>query len=280
MDFKNIIIYTDMDGTVLTDWDRGPVVPQRSMDAIRRFMEKGGTFSIASGRQHLDILPYFKDIVPNAPLVQGNGTSLYDCVNRKVLCTLPLSRQYKEECIRMCRENPWVWPVTGDADTVMQVRMEDGRDDKNHSITGNTISTEQYLQGEYTKVVYVVEKPEDIARLKALTDAFATAHRMQQTLSSPVFLECYDRQAGKDAGVRLAMKLAGMEEKTLVCIGDFYNDEAMLRIADIPACPANAPDDIKAMCRIVTCGNNDGALADLIEALEALPDQPSSSRRS
>jgi len=270
MDFKNIIIYTDMDGTVLTDWDRGPVVPQRNMAAIKRFMEEGGTFSVASGRQHLDILPYFGDLVPNAPLVQGNGTSLYDCMQRKCIYSLPLSRRYKEEAIAMCRENPWVWPVVGNTDTVMQVYFGDERDDKNHSITGDHITEEEFLRDEYSKVVYVVEKPADIEPLKELTAAFETAPTMQQTLSSPIFLECYDKNAGKDTGVRLAMKLSGNTNKTLVCIGDFYNDVSMLRIADIAACPSNAPDDIKAMCRIVTCSNNDGALADLIDALEKL----------
>lgn len=270
MDFRNIIIYTDMDGTVLTDWNLGPVVPQRNMASIRRFMEKGGTFSIASGRQHLDILPYFKDIVPNAPLVQGNGTSLYDCMNRKVLYSLPLSREYKEESIKMCRENSWIWPVTGNVDTVMQIQMGDSRDYTNQSITNEQITIEEYLQGEYSKIVYVVEDPAEIPKLQTLTDAFHTAPQMQQTLSSPIYLECYDKRAGKDSGTRLAMELTGMTDKTLVCIGDFYNDEAMLRIADIAACPANAPDDIKAICKIVTCCNNDGALADLIEALEKM----------
>ena len=61
-----------------------------------------------------------------------------------------------------------------------------------------------------------------------------------------------------------------MTDKTLVCIGDFYNDVPMLEIADIAACPDNAPDDIKAMCNIVTCNNNEGALADLIEILEKM----------
>ena len=74
-----------------------------------------------------------------------------------------------------------------------------------------------------------------------------------------------------------------MTDKTLVCIGDFYNDVSMLEIADIAACPDNAPDDIKAMCqivqnnipdkqdrKIVTCNNNEGALADLIEILEKM----------
>ena len=270
MDFRNIIIYTDMDGTVLTDWNLGPVVPQRSMASIRRFMEKGGTFSIASGRQHLDILPFFQDIVPNAPLVQGNGTSLYDCIHQKILYSLPLSREYKKEAIQMCLEHNWIWPITGTVDTVMQIQMGDFRDEWNRSITGDSITIEEFFQGEYTKIVYVVADPTEIPKLRALTDAFLTAPQTQQTLSSPIFLECYDKRAGKGIGVRLAMELTGMKDKTLVCIGDFYNDEAMLRIADIAACPANAPDDIKALCQIVTCHNNEGALADLIETLEKL----------
>ena len=270
MDFQNIIIYTDMDGTVLTDWSLGPVVPQRSMASIKRFMEKGGTFSIASGRQHLDILPFFKGLIPNAPLVQGNGTSLYDCQKEQTIYKIPLSREYKEESMAFCRENPWVWGCCGTVDTVMQINFGDSRDSVTKALTDYRIDVDTFLNEEFTKIVYVVEDPAHISRLRQATDHFASAPYMQQTLSAPIFLECYDKRAGKDSGVRKAVELAGMQDKTLVCIGDFYNDEAMLRIADIAACPANAPDDIKALCQIVTCYNNDGALADLIEALEKL----------
>ena len=270
MDFQNIVIYTDMDGTVLTDWDLGPVVPQHSLASIKRFMEKGGTFAIASGRQHLDILPFFKGLTPNAPLVQGNGTSLYDCQKEQVIYVLPLSREYKEEAVQMCREHSWIWPITGTAHTVMQVSMGDHRDQMNRSITGDSISIEEFLEGEYTKIVYVAENSEDIPRIEELTRGFRTASTMQNTLSSPIFLECYDIRAGKGAGIRLALEMAGLQDKTLVCIGDYYNDVPMLKVADIAACPANAPEDIKAMCRIVTCGNNEGALADLIHILEGL----------
>ena len=270
MDFQNIIIYTDMDGTVLTDWSLGPVVPQRSMASIKRFMEKGGTFSIASGRQHLDILPFFKGLIPNAPLVQGNGTSLYDCQKEQTIYKIPLSREYKEESMAFCRENPWVWGCCGTVDTVMQINFGDSRDSVTKALTDYRIDVDTFLNEEFTKIVYVVEDPAHISRLRQATDHFASAPYMQQTLSAPIFLECYDKRAGKGSGVRKAVELAGMQDKTLVCIGDFYNDEAMLRIADIAACPANAPDDIKALCQIVTCHNNDGALADLIEALEKL----------
>jgi Cof subfamily protein (haloacid dehalogenase superfamily) len=270
MDFKNIIIYTDMDGTVLTDWDRGPVVPQKNLLAIKRFMEKGGTFSIASGRQHSDILPFFEGLLPNAPLVQGNGTSLCDCRQKKTLYMLPLSREYKEECVAFCKDRPWVWAAVGNASTVMQINFGDERDKITKALTNYRISVEEFLTGDYTKVVYVVEDPSRIDQIRSYTDRFATATSMQQTLSAPIFLECYSIHAGKDNGIRKAMELAKLEGKTLVCIGDFYNDESMLRIADIPACPSNAPDGIKTLCKMITCDNNEGALGDLIERLEQM----------
>lgn len=270
MDLQNFVLYTDMDGTVLTDWELGPVVPHRNMESIRRFIEKGGTFSIASGRQYSDILPFFPGLVPNAPLVQGNGTSLYDCRNGEILFKLPLSAQYKRECVAFARDNPWVWLVAGNERTVVQVNFGDSRDTVRAGLKEQRIDTEEFLNGEYLKLVYVVEKPEQIAQLQKITDGFSAAKTMRKTLSSPIFLETYDRRASKADGIRRAMALSGLEGKKLVCIGDYYNDEVMLRIADIPACPANAPEDIKALCSIVTCGNNEGALAELIETLERM----------
>lgn len=267
MDLQNVVLYTDMDGTALTDWELGPVVPQRSMESIRRFMEKGGTFAVASGRQYSDILPYFGGLLPNAPLVQGNGTSIYDCQEGRILFKLPLSIAYKRECIAFARENPWVWLVAGNEKTVMQVNFGDSRDAYTKALTDIRIDAEEFLRGEYLKLVYVVQTPEQITRLQRITDRFPSAPSVRKTLSSPVFLETYDKRASKANGIRLALEMAGLEEKTLVCIGDYYNDEAMLRIADIPACPANAPEDIQALCKIVTCGNNEGALADLMETL-------------
>lgn len=270
MDLHNIVIYSDMDGTALTDWDLGPVVPARNLESIAGFMEKGGTFSIASGRQYSDILPFFRGLMPNAPLVQGNGTSLYDCREQKLLYKLPLSQKYKEECIRFARDNPWVWLVAGSENTVMQINFGDSRDLDCRALTNFRIDTEEFLRGEYLKLVYVVTEPAEIPKLEAALGRFSTAGDMLCTLSSPVFLETYDRRASKANGARMAMELAGLTGKTLVCIGDYYNDAAMLREADIAACPANAPADIQAMCSIHTCGNNDGALADLIEQLEKL----------
>lgn len=270
MELKNILIYSDMDGTMLTDWDRGPVVPERNLAAITRFMNEGGSFSIASGRQHTDILGFFPGFEFNAPIVQGNGASLYDCQKKTVFARLPLSRQYKEESIAFARANPWVWVVAADTRTVMQINMGDDRDRVTRALKENRISIEEYLTGEYVKIVYVVADPADMPRLRELTAHFTCAPEISASMSSPVFLETFDCRASKALGIQKARDYANLNHKTLVCVGDYYNDKEMLELADIAVCPSNAPEDLKALAHIITCNNNEGALADLIEALERM----------
>ena len=76
-----------------------------------------------------------------------------------------------------------------------------------------------------------------------------------------------DLRPGPVEAARRTVAAAGLEKRTLVCIGDYFNDESMLRQADIAACPSNAAQGIQEICQLITCSNNDGAVADLIEQL-------------
>ena len=51
-------------------------------------------------------------------------------------------------------------------------------------------------------------------------------------------------------------------------IGDYYNDEAMLRSVAHPVCCGQAPDDLKSLCEHITCHCNDGAVNDFINYIE------------
>jgi hydroxymethylpyrimidine pyrophosphatase-like HAD family hydrolase len=42
----------------------------------------------------------------------------------------------------------------------------------------------------------------------------------------------------------------------------------MLRLADISACPSNANDNVKAICKHCLCSNDEGVIADLIDLLD------------
>lgn len=265
-----MLIYSDMDGTMLTDWDRGPYVPESNLQEIKRLMNEGGAISIASGRQLDDVAACFPGICFNAPGVFGNGTIIQNFTDKAVLHKLPLTRRFKEESFELALKNDFIYLIPGNESRACFVKFGDERDDRPQARVKRGITREQFLEGDFLKLVYVIEDPARMPELERLASALDSAKEMQSCLSSPVFLETFSTEAGKGKGVRRAAELAGLSGRTLVCIGDYYNDEEMLRTADIAACPSNAPEDIRKLCDIVTCDNNTGAVADLIRQLERL----------
>ena len=73
--YSDILITADFDRT-LTATDS--TIPARNLEAIRYFMENGGTFTVNTGRS-VPMTRVFRDIVPvNAPLLLYNGSAAYD----------------------------------------------------------------------------------------------------------------------------------------------------------------------------------------------------------
>lgn len=270
MELKNIVIYSDMDGTLLTDWSLGPVVPKRNLESITEFVKEGGNFSIASGRQYRDALSFFPQHFCNAPSVQNNGALIYDCIAERVLQKTPLPQKYKEECIAFAQTHRECWLVASNEVEILQIDLGDSRDTMLQDLTRKHIPFSVFLTDEFFKVVYIVSEPSQMPALEKEVAGLPSAGLVNSSLSAPIYLECFDRSTDKGRGVREAVRLAGLEQKTLVCIGDFFNDVSMLQAADIAACPCSAPDAVKDICQIITCNNNEGALADLIERLRRL----------
>ena len=74
--FSDILLTVDFDRT-LTAPDS--TIPERNMEAIRYFMENGGTFTVNTGRSIPMSLRNILHIVPhNAPLLLYNGSADYD----------------------------------------------------------------------------------------------------------------------------------------------------------------------------------------------------------
>ena len=268
MKANDVIIYTDMDGTLLTDRSMGPVVPERSLRQIRRFVEEGGCFGAASGREAPDILRYFPGIPLRAPLICSNGALVYDAVQGRVLRSIPLPKAYRRDCLDYVLSRRDLWIVAADQFGIYQVLTGDSaRDVCPDNWERPFITMERFLTGDFTKVVYITASGEDMEALIADEARLPHSNLVVGAQSDPRYYEMVERSVSKGAGVRYAMEAAGLEGRTLVCIGDYFNDWTMLQTADIPACPDNSPQAIKDICQIVTCDHNEGAVGDLIERL-------------
>ncbi|HEX2937487.1 MAG TPA: HAD-IIB family hydrolase, partial [Ruminiclostridium sp.] len=90
--FKGILIVSDMDKTLLTeDFE----VPQRNIDAIEKFISKGGHFSLATGRSAESAEKYLKKVPINSPCILTNGASIFDFRIHEILWNAELSDSIK-----------------------------------------------------------------------------------------------------------------------------------------------------------------------------------------
>ena len=75
MQLDNILLIADIDGTLVTDDKQ---IPEKNKAAIREFTEKGGVFTIATGRGVTLARPVAEELEIGAPAVVFNGAAVYD----------------------------------------------------------------------------------------------------------------------------------------------------------------------------------------------------------
>lgn len=94
-------------------------------------------------------------------------------------------------------------------------------------------------------------------------------YHLKSARSADIYLEMFDLFAGKDLGIKRVIEEYSLDNKTLVCIGDHYNDIEMLKMADIAICPKNAVDEVKNICEYVADDCHNNAIKGAIEYLRS-----------
>ena len=270
-------IYSDILLTV--DFDRtmtGPdsSIPERNLEAIRYFMENGGTFTINTGRS-VAMTKAFRDRVPvNAPLLLYNGSAAYDLAREtfEFAHEIPLKQG---DVVRKCME---LFP-----DLTVEVQsmyahhrfaenpMWDAFSDRNQC--ARTAAQPDDDLGPFIKFtlygeirdVHIADlytgTPEEIARIDGaearLKEVFGEYCEVFRAATR--IIDVHAKGVSKNRAARELQQRLG--KKILVCVGDGENDVSMLQGADYAYCPGDA---IVADRFENVCGCAEGAVADVI----------------
>lgn len=254
-DFNGILIATDLDGTFVNS--RGALV-KRNLDAIEHFKSGGGLFTFATGRviwSMSSLVSTYRDIV-NAPMVLCNGATLYDPHTGKDIYADLLDENDTLEALELIRDR---FPVTKRfvyvGDDYTQVQDTDGSE------------LEQQRMYGWHKVL--VECPTDLIGELDDTVRAALPGRFAYSRSAPFLFELLPPGSTKGRMLKRMKEYYKEQGKdvTVYAVGDFDNDLDMLRSADVPCCPSNALDSVKALCKIHLGHCDGGAIADLIEQI-------------
>ena len=263
--FSNILMTVDFDRT-LTATDGS--IPQRNIDAIRYFMEHGGTFTVNTGRSYVSFLRFLNIVPHNAPLILMNGSASYENGEFVDVQYLPVE----------------VWPTAQKvAAQFPGVNMEFQNPDMHYLVSPSESYAAYYKEsgfpheladpnlhrGPFVKIgVYGDISGKNIANeqeekpLFDQVEAFLNQEfgdKLVVFRATPRIINVHAKSASKlMAAKKLQQKLG---KKILVCVGDEGNDIPMLQGADYAFCPSDGAvaDQFANVC---PCG--EGAIADVI----------------
>lgn len=273
-DFSDILIVTDLDGTFFSKNPTG-VVP-RNMKAIDWFKERGGLFTLATGRMHCNMakpLPMAKELL-NAPMIACNGALLYDIRTGETVAENLMDQKAGMEVLKFTLEH---YPemgirLTAPEGFVTTPYMSEHNRYIRKDIDGSNLGgyrlaeLKDWSSFRWYKFVFR-DEPANIESLRAILEP-EYRDIISFSMSGPKFFEAQGKNVSKALLIPVLRdyceKKTG-KKTTVICCGDYENDIEMLRAADISVCPENALDEVKAVSTMCLCHCNDGLIADVIE---------------
>ncbi|MBE6571513.1 MAG: HAD-IIB family hydrolase [Ruminococcaceae bacterium] len=93
------------------------------------------------------------------------------------------------------------------------------------------------------------------------------SQRLEVYRHSPVIGEAVSAGCSKSRGMMLALEALGIPTERSIAMGDSINDTDVLRAAGTAVAPANACDEIKSICEVVTLSDVEGGVGAAIEEL-------------
>ncbi|MCC8022843.1 MAG: HAD-IIB family hydrolase [Clostridiales bacterium] len=261
--FENWLIASDIDGTLNSKWRQ---LPRRNLEAIQRFVDAGGHFTLASGRLVSSMERNYRKVACNAPGVVINGAGIYDFNEKKMLWRSTIG-EAGQNFVRHLMERFSAMDVGVFFDdyvyTVKKGLLSQGQVffDK----AGNEICPiDQVPKEGWCKVIFW-SNPFVIRKLKAYAVPLEKEHQVHFMESSIWSLEMLAENTHKGIGVLKLAEMLGVEHSHVAAIGDYYNDWDMLKSVGLPACPKQAPQPIHEICKFEAGHCNQGCVADLIE---------------
>lgn len=264
--FDGVLLVTDVDGTLL---NRRSELTAPVRVALASFVERGGRFTIATGRSFAGFAVLRSSVPLNAPVILSNGAYIYDYASENVLHAQWLSGPYEETLADILKTFPGLgtelhWPdrvVIMNRNRWQEAHMASVK--CVHKIVGNP----EEAPPPWLKLLFV-DRHET---LRAVAEYATTRYSGHFTFffSSENMLEMQNNGVDKAEGVRALAKNLCLDPKNVYTAGDAGNDLGMLRAFPSFA-PVSGTAEARAAANYVVPSCDDHALASAVKILEGI----------
>lgn len=275
MKYRQTALFSDLDSTL---FDHRGRVSEANIAAIKEYIAQGGLFGVATGRASYNALKYLSSVPINAPSIVFNGAAVYDYASKSYLAEAGLDKAavgfikelaagerrldiqiYTDEeiCYITPREHAWQ-PFVDMHMPCSFCRAEDIEDKL------------------WLKAVLISSRPDGGAELeqiksliaqRGLEDKLDIVLGTTDILPEAKYFELLPHATNKGSGIELLRTLSPVAGRSIICVGDYWNDLEMLQKADIACAPENGADGVKAAARFITPSNDHDAIAYIIKSI-------------
>ncbi len=264
--FENILICTDLDGTLLRD-DGG--ISEENRAAIRRFEAGGGYFTFVTGRMPYYVTDFIEAVAPNAPLGCINGGGLYDHQRAAYVFRRELPPAAFDVVDAVAEAFPEIGILVQSFDRVFAARENGGTDAFfRKSRTPKHKLPYRAVTEAVGKVVFADLDSETVGRVGAFLEELPAARAYTLVRSDRTLFELLPQDVNKGAILPHLERYLGIPHARTVAVGDYDNDIPMLRAAGIGIAVANAVPAARAAADRLTVSNEEHAIARIIDEIE------------
>ena len=268
---SNWLVASDIDGTLNNKLRR---LPKRNEKAIKKFVEMGGRFTLASGRNPQSMEKHFRRLpIAGTPAVVINGAGLYDFQKNEMIYFSAMSDEGMRLAIEAAKKFPMVDVVVVAKDNFYVTgigwfgKIFVWAEKLNHKHFRNI---DDVPKENWGKVIFS-GLPTHILKVKKYFESMVDPDLTLMSSSISSF-EILARDTHKGTAVLKLAEILGIEQSHIGAIGDYFNDYDMLKTVAVPACCGQAPKELKDVSEFVACHCNNGAVADFLEYIEAKED--------
>lgn len=263
--FSDILLTVDFDRTLTA---RDGSIPARNIEAIRYFIDRGGVFTVNTGRSYISFRQFLDTVPINGALLLLNGSAAWE--------------QGEFSQVKRITQN--IWPALKRLkERYPEVNLELQAPDMHYLVEPSRSYAEYYSHRPLPhQILDLKEQPLDFVKIgiygdvhgalgidemeeKALFDEI-THHlaeefggELEVFRATPRIINVHAKGVSKLAAAKELQKKLG--RKVLICVGDEGNDVAMLQGADYAFCPGDA---MIADRFVNVCPCAEGAVADVI----------------
>lgn len=263
--YKNKIIFSDMDGTLLDD---NKNISEEIYRKIIDFTAQGGTFVLSSGRPIGSIIETAKRlnlILPNTYIIAYNGALIYDIEKGKSIQEIRVPMEKVKAIMELSKKHQIHVHTYTENEIVSPADDDELKHYKIHVHLPAIISEDvtSAMEMEPFKLLAInmepgIEFPEDnkgLASFKKVLDEHFS-ETMHTFYSNVFYLECCMKEASKGNAVQFLCNHLGIDIKDSVAAGDAANDISMLKAAGCGVCMINGTSETKESADYITVNDN------------------------